>query len=477
MSTSAGSYRATSRRRRLIAGGLVVFGVVALVVSLRAPSTPGAPEPGARLATPLWSARRVPQPILDHVALGRLQTELAARTASMDACYLVVGGEGTLAAASPDTGLIPASTHKLLTSAAALDVLGPEFRYETRVVAPAAPADGTVERLWLIGGGDPVIVTPEKAAALEADPETRGDASSSLAALADDIVRAGVRTVTGGITAVDSRYDTTRYLSQWPAAYRSDREIGPVGALTVNDGFGGPDGNGPETDPAINAADQLGRLLAERGVALGPPSRADDVPRDAAPVATLRSPPLDQVLTEFLSSSDNLTGEMLVREIAAHRDRTATTANGTEIVAERLRALGIPADGLVVVDGSGLARGNRVTCNQLVAVLNLSREPKFATLRTGLAIAGFRGTLAERLGDSALATHMWAKTGSLSNVTGLAGFVDVKEPLTFALLVNGRFGESAGTNLREQMAEAIGRYPDIGSADAVIPAPDAPASP
>jgi D-alanyl-D-alanine carboxypeptidase/D-alanyl-D-alanine-endopeptidase (penicillin-binding protein 4) len=474
---SADSYRATSRRRRLIAGGLVVFGVVALVVSLRAPSTPGAPEPGPRLATALWSARRAPQPILDHVALGRLQSELATRAAGTDACYVVAGGEGTLAAAAPDTPLVPASTQKLLTSTAALDVLGPEFRYETRVLAPAQPANGTVERLWLVGGGDPVIVTPEKAARLEADPETRGTVSSPLAALADDIVRAGVRTVTAGITGVDSRYDSTRYLSQWPAAYRSGREIGPVGALTVNDGFGGPDGNGPETDPALNAADQLGRLLTERGVAVGPPSRADDVPRGAAPIATLRSPPLDQVLTAFLSSSDNLTGEMVVREIAAHRDRAATTANGTQIVMERLRALGVPADGLVVVDGSGLARGNRVTCNQLIAVLNLAREPKFATLRNGLAIAGFRGTLAERLRESPLATRMWAKTGSLSGVTGLAGFVDVKQPLTFSLLVNGRFAESSGTTVREQMAEAIGRYPDIGAADAVIPAPAAPASP
>jgi D-alanyl-D-alanine carboxypeptidase/D-alanyl-D-alanine-endopeptidase (penicillin-binding protein 4) len=352
--------------------------------------------------------------------------------------------------------------------------MGPDFRYETRVVATASPVNGTVERLWLIGAGDPVISTPERIARIEAEPETRGDVTSSLAGLADDIVRAGVRTITGGITGVDSRYDGTRFLAQWPASYRSDHEIGPVGALTVNDGFGGPDGNGAETDPALNAADQLGRLLTERGVAVAPPSHADDVPRNPNTIAVLRSPPLHEILTAFLASSDNLTGEMLARELAARADRPATTGNGADVVVERLRGLRIPTDGLEVVDGSGLARGNRVTCNQLLAVLNLSREPKFATLRNGLAIAGFRGTLAERLRDSALATRLWAKTGSLSGVTGLAGFVDVKEPLTFSLLLNGRFGESAGVNLREGIAEAIGRYPDIGAPDDVIPAPAAP---
>jgi D-alanyl-D-alanine carboxypeptidase/D-alanyl-D-alanine-endopeptidase (penicillin-binding protein 4) len=411
------------------------------------------------------------------VALGRLNGELSARAAGTDACYVVVGREGTLAAAAPDAPLVPASTLKVLTAAAALDAMGTGFRYETRVVASGGPANGTVDRLWLIGAGDPVISTPERIARIEADPETRGSATSSLAALADDIVRAGVRTITGGITGVDARYDTTRFLAQWPASYRSGREIGPVGALTVNDGFGGPDGNGAETDPALNAADQLGRLLTERGVAVGPPGHADDVPDGAAPIATLRSPPLEQILTAFLASSDNLTGEMLVRELAARADRSATTANGTDVTVDRLRGLGIPTDGLEMEDGSGLARGNRVTCNQLLAVLNLSRDPKFATLRNGLAIAGFRGTLAERLGDSALATRLWAKTGSLSGVTGLAGFVDVKQPLTFSLLLNGRFGESAGVNLREQMAETIGRYPDIGAPDQVIPAPAPPTTP
>jgi D-alanyl-D-alanine carboxypeptidase/D-alanyl-D-alanine-endopeptidase (penicillin-binding protein 4) len=461
-------------RRRVIVLVMLIAGVTALVLALRTPSTPAASDPSARLATPLWSARRTPVPIVDMIATGRLQADLNSRIEGRDACYLVEGQEGVLGAAAPDTPLIPASTLKVLTATAALDVLGPDFRYETRAVAAEKPVDGTISRLWLIGSGDPVITTPEAAARIEDDPETRGDATTSLATLADEIAGAGVRTITEGITGVDSRYDTTRFLPQWPQSYRSGREIGPVGALTVNDGFGEAAGTGGEAEPAINAADQLGRLLTDRGVAVGPPRRDDDVPRNPVPIATLRSPPLRDVLSAFLASSDNLTGEMLVRELAAQADRPATTANGTEVVAQRLAGLGLPTAGLVMVDGSGLARGNRVPCRLLFAALGLASDPKFATLRDGLAVAGERGTLAERLRNSALRGRLRAKTGSLSGVTGLVGFSDVKRPVTFSLLLNGNFGESTGTNLREQMAEAIGRYPDVGAPDAVVPAPAAP---
>lgn len=463
--------RTVTRRRRIIVATLIVAGVVALVVSLRAPSTPGTPDPGPRLATPLWSARRAPQPIIDTVALGRLQSDLSTGAAGTDHCFVVVGKEGVLAAAEPDTPRIPASTLKVLTAAAALDAMGPDFRYETRVVAGSRPENGTVNRLWLVGSGDPVITTPEAAERIQADPETSGDATSSLAALADDIVAAGITTVTEGITGDDTRYDRTRYLGEWPASYRSDREIGPISALTVNDGFGGPDGSGGEADPALNAADQLGRLLTARGVAVGPPRVADDMPRNPTPIATLRSPPLGDILTAFLSSSDNLTGEMVARELAARADRAPTTENGTEVIASRLEGLGLPTAGLELVDGSGLARGDQATCRLLNATLELSTQPKFATLRNGLAIAAERGTLASRLQDSVLQGKVRAKTGSLSGVSGLAGFADVKEPLSFALLLNGRFGEAAGTERREAMAEAIGRYPDIGDANALVPAP------
>ncbi len=103
-------------------------------------------------------------------------------------------------------------------------------------------------------------------------------------------------------------------------------------------------------------------------------------------------------------------------------------------------------------DGSGLARGDRATCAVLVETLNLANTPKFTTIRDSLAVAGERGTLATRLRGTPLQGKLVAKTGSLSGVSGLAGYVNVKQPMTFSLLLNGRFNEGTGLANREAMA-------------------------
>jgi D-alanyl-D-alanine carboxypeptidase/D-alanyl-D-alanine-endopeptidase (penicillin-binding protein 4) len=127
-----------------------------------------------------------------------------------------------------------------------------------------------------------------------------------------------------------------------------------------------------------------------------------------------------------------------------------------------------------MVDGSGLARENRATCSLLLATLGLASDPRFATLRDGLAIAGERGTLATRLRGTPLAGRLRAKTGSLTGVSGLAGFVDVKRPLEFALLANGSFGESSGVSLRERVAQLIAGYPDAPPPEELVPVPLTP---
>jgi D-alanyl-D-alanine carboxypeptidase len=98
-------------------------------------------------------------------------------------------------------------------------------------------------------------------------------------------------------------------------------------------------------------------------------------------------------------------------------------------------------------------------------------------MRGTLAIAGERGTLATSLRGSELQGKLEAKTGSLSGVSGLAGFVSVKEPMTFSLLLNGSFGAGTGTSTREEMAAAIARYPDVPTADELVPLPAPPINP
>jgi serine-type D-Ala-D-Ala carboxypeptidase/endopeptidase (penicillin-binding protein 4) len=133
--------------------------------------------------------------------------------------------------------------------------------------------------------------------------------------------------------------------------------------------------------------------------------------------------------------------------------------------------------GASIVDGSGLSTGDALRCGTLVDVLELTRRPALRTIREGLSVAGERGTLAPRLRGTPLAGNLRAKTGTLDGVSALAGFVDADRQLTFALLVNGSFGESTAFSLRETMAGIIQGYPGIADPATLVPAPKAPIPP
>ena len=467
--------RGTAARRVLVAL-LALTAAVAVLSALQRPAADRATKPRATLGTPLWSVRRVPQPTTDAVGAQHLQAALVDRLGSYEGCVAVRDDIAPAAATNIDRPHIPASTLKLLTATATLDTLGAAFHFTTAVVAPSPPKAGAVDRLIVIGGGDPLLATPERIARDAADPETAGLAVTPLATLADRIVAAGIRSVPGGVVGTDDRYDAARDVPAWNESKRAS--IGPIGALTVNDGYSGASGTGSGgADPALNAATELTRLLSARGVSVGPPSRgsAPNVDQQSE-IASIDSPPLPLVLTEMLSASDNLTAEMLVRELGAHAGE-GTTARGVRELTAALTRQGINLTGASIVDGSGLSRDDAVTCTTLLDVLNLARSPKFAPIRDGLAIAGKRGTLATELRATPLAGNLRAKTGTLNGVSALAGFVRSNRPLTFSLLVAGPFGEATAFSLREAMATDIAAFPQTSAGPALVPAPIAPLSP
>jgi D-alanyl-D-alanine carboxypeptidase/D-alanyl-D-alanine-endopeptidase (penicillin-binding protein 4) len=112
-----------------------------------------------------------------------------------------------------------------------------------------------------------------------------------------------------------------------------------------------------------------------------------------------------------------------------------------------------------------------------MAVLALTDRPQFAAIRDGLTIAATRGTLATRFQGTPLAGNLRAKTGTLTGVSGLAGFVTADRPLTFALLLNGAFGQATGFARREAMATAIAGFPQTAGGGELVPAPNAPIPP
>lgn len=467
---------------RTLAVVLAVVGLACAVLAVsagdgaRPASAGGARATGDHAAA--WSARRVPQPIVDAVGAQRLQAALADALGATPGCVVVDAGGAAIASIGADLPLIPASTQKILTSAAALAVLGPDATLQTRVVAAAAPADGLVEKLILVGGGDALLGTPALQAELDGVAETRGTTITPLATLADGIVAAGVTRVPGGIAADDSRYDSLRYLPTWKDSYRTDGQIGPVGALTVDRGFRvfrpQPD---PVTDPALYAAEQLTTMLSDRGVAVGRPSGRANAPADAVEVATVSSGPMTDVVAGVLRNSDNLGAEMLLREIGLRVAQDGSTGAGAGALVAELGKLGLDTTGAVVVDGSGLDRGDRTTCRILAHAVGLGARPEYAALWNGLPVAGQSGTLIDEFRGTTLEGKLRAKTGSLDGVTGLAGLVDVGRPLRFAFVANGAFTEQGGVDLRARIAAVIATYPDAPPADTLVPRPDAAIAP
>ncbi|HUF83858.1 MAG TPA: D-alanyl-D-alanine carboxypeptidase [Acidimicrobiia bacterium] len=462
------------RRAVVFVLGLAAGGCALLAIG--AGADPARDATAAPLATPVWSPRRVPQPIVDGVGAQRLQSRLDAALGGVNACLVVTTGDGdtVLASRNPDAPLLPASNQKLFTAVAALQLLGPEHKFETKVVAPAAPENGVVDQLWLIGGGDPVLATPPFAAELMMEPFYEGTdvVLTPLVELADAVVAAGVRQVRDGVHGDDSRYETVRYLPSWSDTYRTGGHIGPLGALTVNDGFSvlNPEPV-PVDDPALFAALEFTRLLGERGVQVGGSPDHSSAPGDAAPIGSVQSRPLRDIVGGLLRSSDNLTGELLTRELGLRASNEGTTAAGAGAILTALAELGIPTEGLTVIDGSGLDRGDQASCNQLIATLDLGERPEFQALWDGLAVAGETGTLRPRLNGTPLEGRLRAKTGALMGVTALTGLLDLGRPLRFAFLASGGFSEGEGIGLREQIAGIIAEFPNAPVADALVPAP------
>lgn len=360
---------------------------------------------------------------------------------------------------------------KLVSTAAVIDLLGPGYKFTTKVVGASGASS---DSLTLVGSGDPVLSTPAGIEAIERDPERRGSAVTELSILAERVVASGVRSLPKGIVVDDHVFDERRYNPAWPASYRTDGEIGPIGALSVDSGWSNPSARTASgEDPALAAGASLARLLRERGVKVGGVSIGRAAEGDEV-VAEIDSPRLDAIVQSVLSASNNHGAEMLVKAASANAGNTGSTADGVELIKKRLILRGVSIKGLVMLDGSGLARQDALSCRTLKDVLRLGERSKTRVIKTGLAVAGVRGTLAPRLAGTELVGHLVAKTGTLNGVSALAGRLDVRRPLLFALILNGPFSEQQAYAKREAIAKTISRFPDAPISFDGLPLPGNP---
>ncbi len=336
-----------------------------------------------------------------------------------------------LADRSGSTPLTPASTMKVLSTMAALDILGADRTFVTRVV------DGEEGRVFLVGGGDPLL-TDKTSTSSYKPASLQKLASATVAALK-----------AAGRSSVRLRYDATLFSGPTFSPDWKSRWLGyeaRVAALEINSG---KLSNGlAASSPPRTAANAFARKLKAAGIKVV--SIASMKAGATSPeLARVTSTSLARIIKRTLLISDNVAAETLSRHAALANSRPGSFAGASANLKAWLIERGLWQSGQRILDGSGLAPGSKLTPNVLAGAIRLAlADDEFAPVIGGLPVAGESGTLKNRFDDkSELAGRhtVHAKTGTLSGLAGLAGFVTTADG---ALLVFAELGNQATSYYR-----------------------------
>ena len=415
----------------------------------------------------------------------------------------------TLFSKSPDSALSPASNVKLLTTAAALRILGPDFRFQTYLLSDSDIANDVLQGdLVLYGTGDPGISDlffQEREYVLEL--------------LADQLEDSGIKTVRGDLVADASHLPGPLRPYSWDPKDLNDHFAAPVSALSFNENVvsfrvasSGRAGTRPEVHTIPENAGLDVRNLAvtsprgtrphlailreypsnpiriEGGIALGardawrqmtvssPPHFTASVFRNVllergirilGDIRVVRSPqksvlttitspthrersrvrilakhtsaPLSEYISVINKRSNNLFAELVFRTMGRTQEGLGSPEAGARAVSAALTEIGVPMEGVVQLDGSGLAAGNRTSAGTFVSLLQRMAETEtWDHYWASLPQAGTRREL-RRMYQTAAAGNLRAKTGTIEGVSALSGIVRSRdeERLAFSILLNG----------------------------------------
>jgi D-alanyl-D-alanine carboxypeptidase/D-alanyl-D-alanine-endopeptidase (penicillin-binding protein 4) len=395
-----------------------------------------------------------------------------------------------------DQRLNPASNMKLFTSAAAMDALGPDYRFTTDLLATAPVNGGAVRSdLYLRGGGDPVMLAED------------------YRDLAAQLRQAGIREIKGDLVADDSFFDDVPLGTSWswddepyyysavtsaltvapntdydsgtaivettPGAVGSAPKVELVPATSavkiVNRATTGAAGSsntlsierehasdrvivtgsipaGASTnqewvtvpDPTAYASDVLARALKAEGIRVGGHIEEGTTPGGATVLATHESMPLSELLVPFLKLSNNMHAEALVKTMGQQASGVGSWPAGLAVVRAYAEEHGVDTSVLRMSDGSGLTRFDLLTSDAVADLLvAVHDEPWFQAWYDALPIAGnpdrfVGGTLRSRMRDTPAANNLHGKTGSLTSVTALSGYVTNADgrDLVFSMISN-----------------------------------------
>ena len=412
-----------------------------------------------------------------------------------------------------------ASNVKIVTSAAALSLLGPEYRWRTTLsvaappTGPALTSTGEIAGdLVLRGGGDPSLSTED------------------LAAMVADLAALGLHKVRGGLVVDDGFFDATTVGPAYDQKKESTASRAPSSAasldfnvvavtiipaaaagiparitvepaspyfvlsgavVTASDGPASPAvetrddagvrtrilvsgrvriGSDPRTfyrrvvHPALFAGHSLRQQLERRGIIVDRPTRVGAVPAQGQRVLSVHeSAPLAVVVQDLNKRSNNFMAEQVLRTLGAEIiGRPGTWEKGLEAVSRYLAGLGLPRGSYGMTNGSGLYDSNHFSAEQITTILRAaSRDFRIsAEFLSSLAVAGTDGTIAHRMAGTLAERYVRAKTGTLASVSCLSGFAGSPGhvPLIFSILVNDLASAGEARHAQDRVAEILVAY-------------------
>ncbi len=392
---------------------------------------------------------------------------------------------------------MPASNNKLLTTSAALVRLGPDFRYETRIMADGPVQDGTLRgNLVVVGSGDPGT----------APRFSQGDPFRTFREWASRLKEEGIRRIDGNLLGDGAAFEENMLGDGWEWDDLAYGYAAPVSALQFNENLETVEITPGESEgsPATLSIKPLEKYLSiENGIVTGAvgtrpaidaeagaekghfvlkgtvPLRGESVTQSVAvqdpshfylealkivleqegvdvsrgtvkavrgwnpPSLRLlwihKSPPLAEIIKPLLKISQNLYAETLTRTLGSKFGAEGSFARGKEVVEGALHEMSVEKETYAYADGSGLSRHNLLTADILVRIFRyMYRHAYFRQFYDALPDAGVDGTLAERMKGTRAENNVRAKTGTIAYVRSLSGYVKTAdgEMLTFSMIAN-----------------------------------------
>lgn len=390
----------------------------------------GVPEPAQGVpAAPPSADRSAAVP--DATLAARLQSRSEALVPSLGGRVVDVDSGRSVWSRGGPVGLRPASSTKVLTALSAVQVLGADYRFRTRVLQPKTHDD----RVYLEGRGDPTMSTA-RLKSLATSTANRLDAQ-------------GVKDIY--LRVDDSFFPAPTSAHGWEAGDVPEY-VAPVRALVVD--------QKNSMDTSMQAAKVYADALRARGIGIRSTTRMK-APATARQVTYRTSPVLRTVIADMLRVSQNDYAEALAWTTALEAGGSRTWEAVNWRTRREVARYGITTSGMKLYDGSGLSRANRIsatTLSSLMAKLYTDRQMKPIVFRDdALPIAGRTGTLENRFGtppSSCAVGRVRAKTGSLRDTTVLTGIATGTDGRTraFAFLSGDRDNTAAVRQRIDELA-------------------------